>query len=96
MKGCIHAIVGLLMLTGCANHPIDCAVGFYHRDCLPGTAGYDDPAKFAEADDKQCKSYGLEFGTQPYATCRMELTAQHQGQEPNIGFGVVGVTRIGR
>lgn len=35
-------------LTGCAdngeigfkNHPLDCALGVAHSDCLPGTAGY--------------------------------------------------------
>jgi hypothetical protein len=33
-------IVGAAILAGCANHPVDCAVGIYHADCLPGTAGY--------------------------------------------------------
>ena len=75
-------IVALVLLSGllygCANHPIDCAVGFHHSDCLPGTAGYDDPAKFADADDKQCRSYGLQPGTQPYADCRIKLSGQHK------------------
>jgi hypothetical protein len=26
------AVLTLLALGGCANHPIDCAVGFYHSD----------------------------------------------------------------
>lgn len=32
-----------LLLSGCVNHPIDCAAGIYHSDCLPGTAGYQTP-----------------------------------------------------
>lgn len=84
-----YSIVGLLMLSGCANHPIDCAVGFTHSDCLPGTAGYDNPEKFSEADDKQCRSYGLAFGTPQYADCRLRLSAQHQGAEPFVGLGTI-------
>lgn len=30
----------LLLLCGCAHHPVDCAVGFAWADCLPGTPGY--------------------------------------------------------
>ena len=76
-------------LIGCANHPIDCALGIHHSDCLPDTAGYDDPNKFADADDKLCQSYGLQFGTSQYADCRVRLTAQHQGTEPPLGAAVV-------
>lgn len=67
-----------LLLSGCANHPIDCATGFYHADCLPGTAGYVDPAKFADVDDRQCRSYGLTSGTAEYADCRVKLSGQHR------------------
>ncbi len=80
--------VAALGLAGCANHPIDCAVGFYHSDCLPGTAGYDNPDKFADVDDKQCRSYGLSPGSGEYADCRIKLSARHQGVEP---VPVVGV-----
>jgi hypothetical protein len=76
-------------LAGCANHPIDCALGIHHSDCLPDTAGYDDPNKFGDADDKLCQSYGLKFGTAQYADCRVRLTAQHQGTEPVLGAAVV-------
>ena len=72
----VIALAGLL--TACANHPIDCAVGFHHADCLPGTAGYDDPDKFAKADDKACQSYGLKAGTPEYADCRIKLRGQHK------------------
>jgi len=34
--------------------------------------------RFAEADDKQCQSYGLQPGTAPYADCRLKLNKQHQ------------------
>jgi len=93
MRWLIFPIVGLFVLNGCANHPVDCAVGFYHSDCLPGTAGYDDPNKFAAIDDQQCKSYGLRFGTTPYAECRERLQAQHKGVEPFVGFGTTTVIK---
>jgi len=63
----------IVLLAGCANHPVDCAIGFHHDDCLPGTAGYDDPKKFEKVDDEQCRSYGLVFGTPEYADCRVKL-----------------------
>jgi len=84
MKG-LRWIVAASLLSGCANHPVDCAMGFHHSDCLPGTAGYDNPDKFADVDDKQCKSYGLTYGTPEYADCRLRLSAQHQGVEPTAG-----------
>ena len=68
------SLIAALILSGCANHPVDCAVGFHHSDCLPGTPGYDDPAKFAAADDKECQSYGLKPGTDAYSACRVKLT----------------------
>jgi hypothetical protein len=42
-----------------------------------------DPATFADTDDKQCRSYGLKFGTHDYADCRIRLSAQHRGLDPN-------------
>lgn len=77
----------VVFIAGCANHPVDCALGFYHSDCLPGTAGYENPDKFAAVDDKQCQSYGLKPGTSDYAKCRIELSARHQGKEPVVGIG---------
>jgi hypothetical protein len=44
-----------------------------------------DPSTFAEVDDKQCRSYGLTFGSHDYADCRIRLSAQHRGLDPNIG-----------
>jgi hypothetical protein len=46
---------------------------------------YGDPANFADADDKQCRSYGLTFGSHDYADCRIRLSAQHRGLDPNVG-----------
>ena len=86
MKTVAYMALGLI-LAGCANHPIDCATGFYHADCLPGTAGYANPDKFADVDDRQCRSYGLAFGTPEYADCRLRLASQHRGVEPNVTLG---------
>ena len=44
-----------------------------------------DPSTFADVDDKQCRSYGLTFGSHDYADCRIRLSAQHRGLDPNIG-----------
>jgi hypothetical protein len=73
----IAALAASAALVGCANHPVDCAIGFHHADCLPGTAGYDDPHKFDAADDSQCRSYGLVPGTPAYTDCRIKLSGRH-------------------
>jgi hypothetical protein len=44
-----------------------------------------DPRDFAGVDDKQCRSYGIRFGTRDYADCRIRLSAQHRGLDPNVG-----------
>jgi hypothetical protein len=44
-----------------------------------------DPAAFAGVDDRQCRSYGLVFGTHDYADCRIKLSAQRRGLSPNSG-----------
>jgi hypothetical protein len=51
---------------------------------------YGDPKDFADMDDKQCRSYGLTFGSHDYADCRIRLSAQHRGLDPNIGAGAAG------
>jgi hypothetical protein len=50
-----------------------------------GTVSLGDPSEFADVDDKQCRSYGLIFGTRDYADCRIRLSAQHRGLDPNLG-----------
>lgn len=63
------------MLGACAHHPLDCGVGFAWADCLPGTPGYTNGvgAEATARDDAQCRSYGLAYGTTPYADCRQKL-----------------------
>jgi hypothetical protein len=51
----------------------------------PGGVALGDPAAFADVDDRQCRSYGLVFGTHDYADCRIKLSAQHRGLAPNTG-----------
>jgi hypothetical protein len=46
---------------------------------------FGDPSTFADVDDKQCRSYGLAFGSHDYADCRIRLSAQHRGLDPNSG-----------
>jgi hypothetical protein len=51
----------------------------------PASIPLGDPSTFADVDDKQCRSYGLTFGSRDYADCRIRLSAQHRGLDPNIG-----------
>lgn len=36
----IYLILILVLIGGCAHHPVDCAIGIPWSDCLGGTAGY--------------------------------------------------------
>jgi hypothetical protein len=54
------------------------------------SANRGDPGDFADVDDKQCRSYGLKFGTRDYADCRIRLSAQHRGLDPNLGAATPG------
>jgi hypothetical protein len=56
----------------------------------PASVGRGDPSAFADVDDKQCRSYGLTFGSRDYADCRIRLSAQHRGLDPNIGTTTPG------
>jgi hypothetical protein len=56
----------------------------------PVTVGRGDPSAFADVDDKQCRSYGLTFGSRDYADCRIRLSAQHRGLDPNLGTTTPG------
>ena len=76
------AVLLFLILCGCKNHPVDCAVGFHHDDCLPGTAGYIAPPVYLNGD-AECKSYGLKFGTPAYAQCRIGVMQVNQTQQQN-------------
>lgn len=84
--------LGCILLSACAHHPMDCLTDFVpHDDCEPGTAGYDSMMKRANQaaltaqvqqsnDDTMCKSYGLQFGTDGYASCRQNLLSMRVNQ----------------
>jgi hypothetical protein len=83
----VLALIGLIvtltlptLLAGCANHPVDCAVGFSHGDCLPGTAGYRANVSRDSADDNTCRAYGLKFGSTEYAQCRQNIANQRSAE----------------
>lgn len=44
---------------GFAHHPLDCAMGIQHPDCLPGTAGYNNgggqQTRIAQADEQRAE-----------------------------------------
>jgi hypothetical protein len=63
----------VLALVACANHPVDCAVGIEHRDCLPGTAGHQARQERLAGDQAACIEYGFQQGSEGYAQCRMLL-----------------------
>jgi hypothetical protein len=57
---------------------------------VPAVVSRGDPSAFADVDDKQCRSYGQTFGSHDYADCRIRLSAQHRGLDPNLGLGASG------
>lgn len=75
----------LILIAGCANHPLDCATGLIAwDDCLPGTKGYEirqqSLKNLSEAkaekdymDDAKCRSYGATLGSDVYVNCRVQL-----------------------
>ena len=79
--GCVPGVPGSATASPVAASPA--AVG--PAGSGPANPGLGDPAAFADVDDKQCRSYGLIFGTHDYADCRIRLSAQHRGLDPNIG-----------
>lgn len=62
-------IIFALILSGCAGHPMDCALGVVYRDCAPGTAGYRNLVATYESDQARCDAYGFKSGTPDYARC---------------------------
>ncbi len=61
-------------------------------DTGPAAVRRGDPREFADVDDRQCRSYGLVFGSHDYADCRIRLSAQHRGLDPSIGTTTPGPT----
>ncbi len=80
----LFGVAVLLALGGCANHPLDCAIGIIAwDDCLPGTKGYEvrqqslknlsaARAEKSATDDAMCQSYGAKPGTDAYINCRVQ------------------------
>jgi hypothetical protein len=84
MKG-FMACCAVLLLSGCAHHPGECAMGTPRDDCLPGTNGYEQRQEQINnavraqrqrdwSDDKQCQSYGAKPGSDAYVNCRVQLS----------------------
>ncbi len=72
MKAWAIATVALLM-SGCANHPLDCATGLIAwDDCLPGTKGY---AIRQESLSNLAAAKELQLS-------RTMLSVSHMGQPP--------------
>lgn len=71
-------LLAAFALSGCEHHPLDCAVGFMHSDCLPNTLGGRRISERVTGDDDTCRSYGLQFGTGAYAECRERLAGNRQ------------------
>ena len=69
----VGVLILALILSGCANHPVDCAIGFAWYDCLPGTAGYRQNVSrisaTMESDYTRCVNYGFKEGTPDFARC---------------------------
>jgi hypothetical protein len=80
MIGLIATLALPILLSGCANHPVDCAVGFSHSDCLPGSAGYRAIVSRDNAEDGTCRTYGLKFGSAEYAQCRQNIANQRSAE----------------
>lgn len=92
MKAWAIAPVALLM-SECANHPLDCATGLIAwDDCVPGTVGYAirqeglkslavAGGQKASSDDVECQSSGALPGTDAYVNCRIQLKRMATDQQ---------------
>lgn len=91
-------MTAFLMLSGCANHPLDCATGLVAwDDCLPGTRGYEIRQESlkrlaisqqgqATTDDQQCRSYGAIPGSDAYVNCRVLLSTSKVQADAQIKY----------
>lgn len=70
-SGNFSTVLVCLLLCACAPHLADCAVGFAHADCEPGTAGYQSEQNLESQDETKCIHYGFQAGTPGFAQCRM-------------------------
>jgi hypothetical protein len=85
----IMLVLTNILISGCANHSVDCTMGAGHNGCTPGTKEYEqmvqlqqDAKSAAEIDDAICRSYGAEPGSTAYAECRRERIEDRQMFEP--------------
>lgn len=78
--GCVVGAPSPVVVTPTAARPVEGPA----PAAAPAAVGRGEPSDFADVDDKQCRSYGLTFGTHDYADCRIRLSAQHRGLDPNI------------
>jgi hypothetical protein len=84
--GCVPATTNAAAVTPEASRPAAMGPAVTGPVATsPGAVRLGDPGEFADVDDKQCRSYGLTFATRDYADCRIRLSAQHRGLDPNVG-----------
>jgi hypothetical protein len=85
-----HGVVAPPAVNPAAVSPAAASPGVGRATPGPSNANRGDPGDFADVDDKQCRSYGLKFGTHDYADCRIRLSAQHRGLDPGLGAATPG------
>jgi hypothetical protein len=68
-----------------AASPVGASPAVINPVVVPAAMSRGDPREFAAIDDRQCRSYGLTFGSHDYADCRIRLSAQHRGIDPGPG-----------
>ena len=78
-----------ILISGCAGHSVDCAMGAGHNGCTPGTKEYEqmvqqqqDAKSSDDIDDAVCRSFGAEPGSAAYTECRRKRTGDRQLFEP--------------
>jgi hypothetical protein len=77
-------------ISPAAARPTAVNPGVAAISAAPVVVSRGDPGAFADVDDRQCRSYGLTFGSHDYADCRIRLSAQHRGLDPNLGTAATG------
>jgi len=109
MKNIVIALALCAALAGCAenggfgfkNHPVDCAFGYAHDDCLPGTAGYSSGVGAGISIEKNITAYkktdqGSKSIKEAVAACvdnmknnygsNFDAFVRHDGKVSDIGY----------
>ena len=81
-----------IIISGCANHSVDCTLGAGRNGCTPGTKEYkqmiqrqQDEKSSDDIDDAVCRSFGAEPETAAYAECRHRRAGdRHLFESPRI------------